>query len=137
MDTMFFGAVAMTRAALPGMREQGGGTIVQMSSMGGQVTMPGFGAYCAAKFALEAISESLAAEAAPFGIRVLIVEPGAAPSFAVSSGSPRPLTRNTPLLDGGDLERPVRQHQLVAVHRPRSPRRTPRACRRARAPTPP
>ena len=77
MDTMFFGAVAMTRAALPGMREQGGGTIVQMSSMGGQVTMPGFGAYCAAKFALEAISESLAAEAAPFGIRVLIVEPGA------------------------------------------------------------
>jgi NAD(P)-dependent dehydrogenase (short-subunit alcohol dehydrogenase family) len=48
-----------------------------MSSMGGQVTAPGFGAYCAAKFALEAISESLAAEVEPFGIRVLIVEPGA------------------------------------------------------------
>jgi NAD(P)-dependent dehydrogenase (short-subunit alcohol dehydrogenase family) len=77
MDTMFFGAVALTRAVLPGMRKQGGGAIVQMSSMGGQVTMPGFGAYCAGKFALEGISESLAAEVAPFGIRVLIVEPGA------------------------------------------------------------
>jgi len=77
MDTMFFGAVGMTRAVLPVLREQGGGAIVQMSSMGGQVTMPGFGAYCAGKFALEGISESLAAEVAPFGIRVLIVEPGA------------------------------------------------------------
>ena len=77
MDTMFFGAVALTRAVLPVMRAQGAGAIVQMSSMGGQVTLPGFGAYCAAKFALEAMSESLAAEVAPFGIRVLIVEPGA------------------------------------------------------------
>ena len=77
MDTMFFGAVALTRAVLPVMRAQGGGAIVQMSSMGGQVTFPGYGAYCAAKFALEAMSESLAAEVAPFGIRVLIVEPGA------------------------------------------------------------
>jgi NAD(P)-dependent dehydrogenase (short-subunit alcohol dehydrogenase family) len=77
MDTMFFGAVALTRAVLPVMRAQGAGAIVQMSSMGGQVAPPGFGAYCAAKFALEAISESLSAEVAPFGIRVLIVEPGA------------------------------------------------------------
>jgi NAD(P)-dependent dehydrogenase (short-subunit alcohol dehydrogenase family) len=77
METMFFGAVALTQAALPHMRAQGSGAIVQISSMGGQVTAPGFGAYCAAKFALEAISESLAAEVEPFGIRVLIVEPGA------------------------------------------------------------
>ncbi len=77
MDTMFFGPVALTQAALPHMRAQGSGAIVQMSSMGGQVTAPGFGAYCAAKFALEAISESLAAEVQPLGIRVLIVEPGA------------------------------------------------------------
>jgi NAD(P)-dependent dehydrogenase (short-subunit alcohol dehydrogenase family) len=77
MDTMFFGAVALTRAVLPVMRAQGAGAIVQMSSMGGQVTFPGYGAYCAAKFSLEAMSESLAAEVAPFGIRVLIVEPGA------------------------------------------------------------
>jgi NAD(P)-dependent dehydrogenase (short-subunit alcohol dehydrogenase family) len=77
MDTMFFGAVALTGAVLPVMRAQGGGAIVQMSSMGGQLAPPGFGAYCAAKFALEAISESLSAEVAPLGIRVLIVEPGA------------------------------------------------------------
>jgi NAD(P)-dependent dehydrogenase (short-subunit alcohol dehydrogenase family) len=84
METMFFGALALTRAALPVMRAQGGGAIVQMSSMGGQVAPPGFGAYCAAKFALEAISESLSAEVAPFGIRVLIVEPGA---FRTSFGA--------------------------------------------------
>jgi NAD(P)-dependent dehydrogenase (short-subunit alcohol dehydrogenase family) len=77
METMFFGAVALTRAVLPLMRARGSGAIVQMSSMGGQFAPPGFGAYCAAKFALEAISESLSAELAPFGIRVLIVEPGA------------------------------------------------------------
>jgi NAD(P)-dependent dehydrogenase (short-subunit alcohol dehydrogenase family) len=77
MDVMFFGAVALTKAALPHMRARRSGAIVQLSSMGGQVSMPGFGAYCAAKFALEGLSEALAAEVAPFGIRVLIVEPGA------------------------------------------------------------
>jgi NAD(P)-dependent dehydrogenase (short-subunit alcohol dehydrogenase family) len=77
MDVMFFGAVAVTKAALPHLRAQGSGTIVQMSSMGGQVTMPGFGAYCAAKFALEGLSEALAAEVRPLGIRVIMVEPGA------------------------------------------------------------
>ena len=46
MDTMFFGPVALTQAVLPHMRAQGSGVIVQMSSMGGQVTAPGFGAYC-------------------------------------------------------------------------------------------
>ncbi|HEX5193476.1 MAG TPA: oxidoreductase [Solirubrobacteraceae bacterium] len=77
METMFFGAFALTQAALPVMRRQRSGAIVQISSMGGQITAPGFGAYCAAKFALEAVSECLAAEVAPLGIQVLIVEPGA------------------------------------------------------------
>ncbi|WP_182906489.1 oxidoreductase [Microbispora sp. H13382] len=77
MEVMFFGAVTVTKAVLPHLRRQGSGTVVQMSSMGGQLSMPGFGAYCAAKFALEGLSEALAAEVAPFGVRVLIVEPGA------------------------------------------------------------
>jgi NAD(P)-dependent dehydrogenase (short-subunit alcohol dehydrogenase family) len=77
LEVMFFGAVALTKAVLPGMRERGSGTIVQMSSQGGQLTYPGYGAYCAAKYALEGLSDALAAEVAPLGIRVLIVEPGA------------------------------------------------------------
>jgi NAD(P)-dependent dehydrogenase (short-subunit alcohol dehydrogenase family) len=77
MEVMFFGAVATTKAVLPHLRAQRAGAVVMISSMGGQVTMPGFGAYCSAKFALEAVADALADEVAPFGIRVLTVEPGA------------------------------------------------------------
>jgi NAD(P)-dependent dehydrogenase (short-subunit alcohol dehydrogenase family) len=73
----FFAPAALTRLVLPAMRSQGGGAIVQMSSVGGQVTAPGFGAYCATKFALEGLTETLRDEVAPFGIHTLIVEPGA------------------------------------------------------------
>ena len=73
----FFGPAALTRLVLPHMRRQGGGAIVQMSSVGGQTTAPGFGAYCATKFALEGLTETLRDEVAEFGIRTLIVEPGA------------------------------------------------------------
>lgn len=73
----FFAPAALTRAVLPHMRRQGSGAIVQMSSVGGQVTAPGFGAYCATKFALEGLTETLRDEVAGFGIRTLIVEPGA------------------------------------------------------------
>jgi NAD(P)-dependent dehydrogenase (short-subunit alcohol dehydrogenase family) len=76
-EVMFVGPVRLIQAVLPGMRERGSGAIVQISSMGGQLSPPGFGAYCSAKFALEAMSESLAAEVGPLGIRVLIIEPGA------------------------------------------------------------
>ncbi|MER6628656.1 oxidoreductase [Streptomyces sp. NPDC000987] len=77
MDLHFFGPAALTRAALPHMRRQRSGAIVQLSSMGGRLAFAGVGAYCAGKFALEGLSEALAAEVAPHGIRVLIVEPGA------------------------------------------------------------
>jgi NAD(P)-dependent dehydrogenase (short-subunit alcohol dehydrogenase family) len=77
METMFFGPVALTKAVLPHMRERGSGAIVQISSQGGQYAFAGFGAYCAAKFGLEGLSEALADEAGPHGIRTLIVEPGA------------------------------------------------------------
>jgi NAD(P)-dependent dehydrogenase (short-subunit alcohol dehydrogenase family) len=75
-DLHFFGPAALTRAVLPHLRRQGGGTVVQMSSVGGQVTAPGFGAYCATKFALEGLTETLSQEI-DFGVRFIIVEPGA------------------------------------------------------------
>jgi NAD(P)-dependent dehydrogenase (short-subunit alcohol dehydrogenase family) len=77
MDVHFFGPAALVREVLPQMRRQGGGSIVQMSSFGGQLSYAGFSAYSASKCALEGFSEALALEVAPFGIRVLIVEPGA------------------------------------------------------------
>lgn len=77
METMFYGPVALTRAVLPAMRARKSGTIVQITSTGGLTTAPGFGPYCAAKHALEGLSECVAKEVAPFGVRVLLVEPGA------------------------------------------------------------
>jgi NAD(P)-dependent dehydrogenase (short-subunit alcohol dehydrogenase family) len=76
-DLHFFAPAALTRTVLPSMRAQGRGAIVQMSSVGGQTTAPGFGAYCATKFALEGFTETLRDEVAGFGIHALIVEPGA------------------------------------------------------------
>jgi short-subunit dehydrogenase len=71
-----FGLARLTRLVLPGMRARGRGTIVNLSSIGGLSAAPGAGYYAATKFAVEALSESLAAEVAGFGIGVLIVEPG-------------------------------------------------------------
>lgn len=77
METMFFGPVALSTAFLPGMRERKRGTIVQITSVGGLTTAPGFSAYCAAKHALEGYTECLNAEVGAFGVRAIIVEPGA------------------------------------------------------------
>ncbi|HEX6449196.1 MAG TPA: oxidoreductase [Trebonia sp.] len=76
-DVHVFGPAALTRAVLPYMRERRSGVIVQMSSMGGQMSFAGFSAYSGTKFALEGMSEALADEVRPLGIKVLIVEPGA------------------------------------------------------------
>ncbi|MGJ4898917.1 MULTISPECIES: oxidoreductase [unclassified Bradyrhizobium] len=71
-----FGPVAMMKAVLPGMRARRRGHIVNVTSMGGFITMPGISFYCGSKFALEGISESLGKEVAPFGIRVIALAPG-------------------------------------------------------------
>ncbi|MFC0407310.1 oxidoreductase [Roseomonas elaeocarpi] len=71
-----FGPVAMIKAVLPGMRTRRRGHIVNVTSMGGFITMPGISFYCGSKFALEGISESLGKEVAAFGIRVTALAPG-------------------------------------------------------------
>ncbi|MCW2702527.1 MAG: Short-chain dehydrogenase/reductase [Blastococcus sp.] len=76
-DTNVFGALFVTQAALPYLREQGSGHILQVSSIGGISAFPNIGIYNASKWALEALSQSLAAEVADFGIKVTIIEPGA------------------------------------------------------------
>jgi NAD(P)-dependent dehydrogenase (short-subunit alcohol dehydrogenase family) len=72
-----FGPAALTRAVLPHMRSRRSGAIVAVSSMGGQMSFAGFAAYSATKFALEGMSEALADQVRPLGIKVVIVEPGA------------------------------------------------------------
>jgi NAD(P)-dependent dehydrogenase (short-subunit alcohol dehydrogenase family) len=76
-DLHVFGPAALVRAVLPHMRARRSGAIVQMSSMGGQLSYPGFSAYSGTKFALEGMSEALAGEVAEHGVKVVIVEPGA------------------------------------------------------------
>jgi NADP-dependent 3-hydroxy acid dehydrogenase YdfG len=75
-ETNVFGPLALCRQVLPGMRAQGWGKIVQISSMGGRLTFPGGGLYHATKYALEAISDALRFEVKSFGIDVILIEPG-------------------------------------------------------------
>ncbi len=75
-DVNVFGAVAMMKAVLPFMRERRRGHILNITSMGGYITMPGITYYCGSKFALEGISEALGKEVKPFGIAVTAVAPG-------------------------------------------------------------
>ena len=75
IETNVFGALWVTQAALPYLREQGSGHIIQVSSIGGIVAFPNVGIYHASKWALEGFSQSLAQEVAPFGVHVTLIEP--------------------------------------------------------------
>jgi len=76
LEVNVVGPLALIRAVLPGMRARGAGHIVNVTSMGACVTFPGLGAYHASKFALQGLSDTLAQEVAPFGIRVTALQPG-------------------------------------------------------------
>lgn len=84
-----FGSLALTRAFLPAMRERGAGRIVNVSSIMGRFALPGSGLYSASKFAMEAYSDALRIELAPFGVRVVLVEPGVidTPLYEVAASS--------------------------------------------------
>src|SRR5260221_1656916 len=80
LETDLWGVIHVTRAALPVLRTQRSGHIIQISSVGGRLGTPGLGAYQTAKWGVEGFSEVLAKEVSPLGIKVLIVEPGGMPT---------------------------------------------------------
>jgi NAD(P)-dependent dehydrogenase (short-subunit alcohol dehydrogenase family) len=116
IEVNFFAAAEMTRAVLPAMRAQKSGHILQLTSIGGRVSIGGFGPYCASKFALEGWSEALSDEVRPLGIRVTIVEPGAFRTEFAGAVNMRPARRHDayrPVVDpieahlyGGDGKQP-------------------------------
>jgi short-subunit dehydrogenase len=96
-ETNFFGLVRLTQLVLPGMRQRGRGRILNVSSMGGRITLPGGAFYHASKYAVEALSDALRMEVAQFGIDVVLIEPGpvktpwndvAAASLVTADGGP-------------------------------------------------
>ena len=84
-DTNLRGPIHLTRAVLPHLRAQGGGRIIQTSSMGGQVVYPGSSPYHAAKWGVEGFFETVAGEVAQFGIEVTLIEPGRVPTGFLGS----------------------------------------------------
>jgi NAD(P)-dependent dehydrogenase (short-subunit alcohol dehydrogenase family) len=135
-ETNFWGVYHVSKAVIPQLRAQGGGTIVQFSSVGGRVGgSPGIASYQAAKFAVDGFSRVLAVETAPFGVRVMVVEPsgfatdwaGASmitheipPEYDATIGKMHRLARANPAGPAGD---PVRGAQIIvqAVKRDNPP----------------
>jgi NAD(P)-dependent dehydrogenase (short-subunit alcohol dehydrogenase family) len=107
-DVNFFGACALARAALPAMRARRKGAIVNVSSVSGRVAVALNGYYPATKFALEAISESMAYEVRPFNIRVVIVEPGGIKTAFIPNMHLEPRTYDDPNNPYADLAQRLR-----------------------------
>ncbi|MFF5662670.1 SDR family NAD(P)-dependent oxidoreductase [Streptomyces griseofuscus] len=119
-ETNFWGVYHVTRAALPVLRRQGAGTVVQFSSIGGRVGgSPGIASYQAAKFAVDGFSRVLATETAPFGVRVMVVEPsGFATDWAGSSMTVRDVPEAYDATVGA-MNRLMRQSTAGAAGDPR------------------
>ncbi|HCU0893296.1 TPA: oxidoreductase [Serratia marcescens] len=105
-DVNVFGAVAMIKAALPGMRQRRRGHIINITSMGSFITLPGISYYCGSKFALEGISEALSQELTPFNLHVTAVAPG---SFRTDWAGRSMVRSPRRLPDYDALFEPVRQ----------------------------
>jgi len=114
-ETNFFGLVRLTQLVLPGMRRRGRGRILNVSSMGGRITLPGGAFYHASKYAVEALSDALRMEVAQFGIDVVLIEPGpvktpwndvAAASLATADGGPATADGGPATADGPQVAAP-------------------------------
>jgi NAD(P)-dependent dehydrogenase (short-subunit alcohol dehydrogenase family) len=117
LETNLFGALWVTQAALPFLRAQGFGHIVQVSSIGGISAFPMTGWYAASKWALEGFSQSLAQEVAGFGVRVTLVEPGGyATDWAGSSAA-----RSAPLADYDEVRERAKEARAKRVSSPGNP----------------
>jgi len=138
INTNLVGSIQIVRAAVPHMRSQGGGRILQISSMGGQIALPGLSLYHATKWGIEGFFESTIQDIAPFNIQVTIVEPGSArTNFAFASAvmpqavdaySRTPAGDTRRIIEGGeyqprvDPEKVVREI-LASVEREPAPKR--------------
>jgi NAD(P)-dependent dehydrogenase (short-subunit alcohol dehydrogenase family) len=105
IDTNLVGSIDVIRAALPHLRTQGHGRILQVSTAGGQTTYPNFGYYHASKWGIEGFCQTVAAEVAPFGIGLTIVEPGATPTGFGSSLDTAPIMAEYEATPAGDVRR--------------------------------
>lgn len=139
LATNLLGSIQVVRAALPHLRRQGGGRIVQISSVGGQVGVPGLSLYHATKWGIEGFLEATALDVAPFNIQVTLVEPGGARTEVFSKGSAvygtaLPAYADTPaggmrrLIEGGDYQPPgdparMARAIVASVDEPQAPRR--------------
>ena len=117
IDTNVIGLVAMSRAIIPAMREQRSGLIINISSISGRIGFPGYSPYATSKFAVEGFSESLRHELTPFGIRVVLVEPGAYRTSIWDKGLGQiPITSDTPY--ARQLDALMRYSQQTATAAP-------------------
>ncbi len=119
-DVNYFGSVDMMKAVLPGMRAQGSGRIVNISSMTGLVANPPNAYYSSTKFALEAVTEALATEVRPLGIKVTLIEPGA---FRTDWASRSMKESSTPIADYADVATRKDLIKQFADHLPGDPRK--------------
>jgi NAD(P)-dependent dehydrogenase (short-subunit alcohol dehydrogenase family) len=131
-----FGPVAIMQAVLPGMRERGRGHIINVTSMGGFVTMPGISFYCGSKFALEGISEALGKEVASLGIRVTALAPG---QFRTEWAGRSMQRASRSIADYDDIMDPIRAaRQAKSGNQPGDPARAAQALLHlVEAPNPP
>jgi NAD(P)-dependent dehydrogenase (short-subunit alcohol dehydrogenase family) len=118
IDTNLIGSIAVIRAALPHLRTQGHGRIVQISTAGGQTTYPNFSYYHAGKWGIEGFCETIAKEIAPLGIGLTIVEPGAMPTGFSAAKETGPIMPEYDSGPAGDVRRAIESGDFAFVNDP-------------------